>query len=878
MDDVIRVSLCDRRTNRRYKNQEKTWAWIADRNRKPIRTTETVAEYPRLSKERREEAKDHGGFVGGWLREGCRKNGNVLCRGIGTLDADNLTAEDDFRAKVRHVLPGVDWFIYSTHSHTPEAPRYRLVIRLSREVSEDEYPALMRQVAKDIGMDFFDDSTYQANRMMYWASCPADGQFVFDESAGQPLNADAYLGRYENWKDTSQWPLSSRESEVIRRSAETQQDPLNKDGIVGTFCRTFFPIQSAMETFLSDIYAPTTTDNRWDYIPAESTSGVVIYGDRFAYSHHTTDPACGRLLNAFDLVRIHRFGEDEKSFRKMAAFAMDQEDVRLRLDQERMDRARADFAAAPGEGSLVQGYSPPDSPDRSWTKHLTYQSRTGEVEPTYENLILIFRNDPDYANFAMNQMAHRIQVTGPVPWERPEGEPFWRDADTSQLSVHVFCRYTVFSARTFDHAFSKIVDDRRFHPVRDYLNSLPPWDGECRIETLLCRCLLAEDSPYVRAVTRKVFAGAVARIYQPGIKFDSMLVLDGPQGIGKSTLFRELAGADYYSETLSLTDMSDKSGAEKLQGYWIIEIEELAGMKKADIERVKAFLSTTDDTYRPSYGRVVESHRRQCIIIATVNGERGYLRDITGNRRYWVVRCTQTEQKKRFSFTPEERDQIWAEARHIWESGEKLYLEGGLLKDAEEIQRGAMEEDDRQGMVEQYLETLLPVSWPDMDLYARRAWLRNMNDPTREKGAVRRETVTNAEIWAECLGNDPGAMKSPDSYGIMAIMTRLGGWEKTGLRQRIPLYGQQRFYRRTETADPRQPAHHSPLSPVTAETDNFPFSGKSSVPDPELLPQPVTTGTDKTVFSSEISASVSEPRFSVTDETAKEVNFYDFLL
>ncbi len=390
-----------------------------------------------------------------------------------------------------------------------------------------------------------------------------------------------------------------------------------------------------------------------------------------------------------------------------------------------------------------------------------------------------------------------MEVTGTLPWERPEGNRFWRDADTNQLRALLDIRYTTFTNRNFDVAFGKVVDDRGFHPIREYLNGLPPWDGECRIENLLQRCFEADDTPYVRAVARKVFAAAVARIFRPGTKFDSVLVLDGMQGIGKSSLFRELAGNEYYSETLSLTDMSDKSGAEKLQGYWIVEIGELAGMRKADIEKVKAFLSTLDDIYRPSYGRTVESHPRQCIIVATVNGERGYLRDITGNRRFWVVKCRQAEQKKRFSFSGEEKDQIWAEAVHLWRNGEKLFLEDELLNEAETIQRGAMEEDDRQGLVEAYLETLLPLNWPDMDLYARRDYFSGFRDPTRAQGTIRRETVTNVEIWAECFGNDPASMKKQDSYDVSAIMERIPGWERTQKREYLPLYGRQRLYVRS---------------------------------------------------------------------------------
>ena len=408
--------------------------------------------------------------------------------------------------------------------------------------------------------------------------------------------------------------------------------------------------------------------------------------------------------------------------------------------------------------------------------------------------MLILMNDPDCAGFAFNEMAGRIQVIGEMPWERPEGNPFWRDADSSQLLVMLDKRYVPFSKRNLDACFTKMADDREFHPVREYLDALPPWDGVCRIETLLHRCMEADDTPYVRAVTRKVFAAAVARIYCPGTKFDSVLVLDGAQGIGKSSIFRMLTGPEYYSETLSLTDMNDKAGAEKLQGYWIAEIGELAGMKKADIEKVMAFLSTSDDMYRPSYGKVVESHPRQTVIIATVNGERGYLRDITGNRRFWVVKCLQKEPVRKFSFTPEERDQIWAEAVWIWRNGEKLYLEGDLIGEAEDAQRSAMEADERQGMVEQYLNVLLPDNWREMDLYERRNYLSDRKDPTLPKGTVRREKVCNVEIWAECFGRNPSDMKPADSYAITALMTQITGWQKAEKRMSISLYGQQRVY------------------------------------------------------------------------------------
>ena len=353
-DPMLKIAVCNHRNNSKYKNQEKPWSYIKDRNRRPIRTTETAEEYPKLPKEKRDELKDHGGFVGGWLKGGIRKNGNVISRCIGALDADNIGADDDFLGITRKALEGVEYFIYTTHKHRPEAPRYRIVILFDREVSEDEYPALMRMVARQIGMDFFDDSTYQSNRMMYWSSCPSNGVFFFEEGFGEPMTVDRYLGMYADWHDTTQWPTSTRQSEVVKHSVRQQQDPLSKDGLIGAFCRTYFPITEAIHTFLSDVYAPSAVEGRYDYIPADSNAGVVIYDDKFVYSHHATDPACEKLLNAFDLVRIHLFGDDDpkKTYKQMCDLALQQDAVKLTLDRERRERMGPALAGCGGTEAM----------------------------------------------------------------------------------------------------------------------------------------------------------------------------------------------------------------------------------------------------------------------------------------------------------------------------------------------------------------------------------------------------------------------------------------------------------------------------------------------------------------------------------------------
>ena len=767
----LKIAVANTRKAKTWNNRVTTWEAFIERLSTTQKTIETIEEFLAMKRGEQDEIKDVGGYVMGHLKQGKRRAGSVLCRSCVTLDMDFATP--GIMEHVRKKLP-YKGCAYGTHKYTPDKPRLRQVYPLSRDVTEEEYEPIARMLAKL--MDYFDDSTYEANRLMYWPSTPSNVEYYFEAWDGELVDPDKILAMYDDWRDISTWPTSSRQSAVMKQTIKRQADPLTKDGIVGVFCRTY-DIREVIEHFLSDLYEPSAMEGRYDYIPGEGSAGVQIFDDKFVFSHHATDPAYGKLLNGFDLVRVHRFEGDDSaaSFKAMAEFATSQDEVKQTIAAEREEAARMDFG------------------DDDWKMHLRYGRNEG-LENSVWNLLLILRNDPAYANFAYNEMARMIEVTGPVTWERPDGNRYWLDSDTDGLKSELDIHYTCFSTRNHDVAFSRVAMERRFNPLRDYLDGLPDWDGVERIPELLIRYMKADDTEYVRTVTKKTFTAAVARIYQPGIKFDCMLVLDGEQGIGKSTLFKELAGEEYFSDSLQLSDMDSKAAAEKIQGFWICEIAELAGMKKADIEKVKSFLSSSDDKFRPSYGKTVESHPRQGIMVASVNGDRGYLRDITGNRRFWVVKLHQTEQVKTFEFSEEDRDQIWAEAKCYFQAGEKLYLEGALVEDAAEVQRDAMEEDERQGMVEVYLETLLPENWNDMDLYARRAYLHNIDDPTITRGSVRRETVSNVEIWCECYCKPLSDLKPSDSYAIMALMEKVDGWKRSKTRKRMPIYGQQRVY------------------------------------------------------------------------------------
>ncbi|MBR6473434.1 MAG: virulence protein E, partial [Firmicutes bacterium] len=293
---------------------------------------------------------------------------------------------------------------------------------------------------------------------------------------------------------------------------------------------------------------------------------------------------------------------------------------------------------------------------------------------------------------------------------------------------------------------------------------------------------------------------AVSRIYKPGIKFDHILVLNGPQGIGKSTFISKL-GMEWYSDSLSISDMNDKTAAEKLQGYWIHEIGELAGIRKADIDKVKAFISRQDDKYRASYGRRVTPHPRQCVFFGTTNAESGFLRDITGNRRFWAVRTPGTGFLKPWDLTQDDVDQIWAEALYLAGQGETLFLSHELEESARACQAAAMEHDDREGLVTDYLDLPLPGNWNEMSLYDRQDYVQSQGSLYSGEDVRRRDYVSNIEIWCECFCKNKADFQHKNSFEISAIMTRIDGWEKTGRTMWLPIYGKQRVYRRKREND-----------------------------------------------------------------------------
>jgi predicted P-loop ATPase len=815
-----------------WQKENLEWSAFVERLRTPVRTAETVDEFKALPRPQQQDIKDVGGFVGGILKDKRRKNTSVAARSLITLDMDYITAKAlpspantkelpailpnpseerpnplkmlaYIRERIREL--SVASVVYSTHSHrvssekeeiardvdsekeeayspqtgaaesadsTKDNPRLRLIIPLANTVSPDAYEAIARKIAETVGIEFFDDTTYEAARLMFWPSVPKDAQYLFWEHDAPWLDPDEWLAKYKNWRDTTSWPRSSRQAKGIERRVKTQGDPRAKKGVIGAFCRVY-SIPDAIEKYLSDIYEPIGL-NRYTYTPGEGVAGVVIYdGGAFAYSHHGTDPAGLRLCNAFDLVRIHKFGNADEAagIKSMAKMLEADEAVKAELFKERVGMF---------------------DDDDDWKSGLEVDKR-GVIKPNFKNLTLIFDNDPTLSLIAYNMHRECLAFTAKPEWA-PRKFPNFSNADLAHLRVYIAKRYGIESREKIKDAFEISADKRRFHPIKAYLEALPEWDGLPRAQTLLIDYLGARDDAYVRAVTLKTLTAAVTRVYNPGVKFDYVLVLNGPQAIGKSTLFRRLAGPAWYNDGLTLTDMQHlKDGAEKLQGYWILEISELAGLKRADIETVKSFISRENDKYRPSYGEVVEDHPRQCVMIATVNGMDGFLRDVTGNRRFWPVTVPGGQKRKPWNITEYETAQIWAETLKAYRSGERLYLEGAVQETAMAEQVKALEEDPREGLIASFLDRLLPENWDDLDIYKRRAFMRGDDAFLPLTGIVKRDSVSTLEIWCECFGNDAARMEKRDSYLIAAMLLKLG-WQRTGALKRRPIYGVQRIW------------------------------------------------------------------------------------
>lgn len=787
-DETINVAIGLNLTSKSWKNTQMLWSEFVQRLSEPVVTSETYAEFIKATKQEQTRIKDVGGFIGGVLVNSKRNKTSVLSRQLVTLDIDFSHSNFWWDFTILYECAAV---LHSTHKSTPEKPRHRLIIPLDREVTQEEYQAIARKIASRLNMELFDKSTFDTNRLMFWPSVSKDVQYYFKYQDGEFLNADSVLNTYTDWHDVGEWPTTSEQNDHVSSILSKQENPEEKSGIIGTFCRTY-TIEQAIETFLQDEYEPAG-EGRYTYKKGTTAAGVVVYNHKFSFSHHGTDPACDRLCNAFDLVRIHKFGHldsgkekrdsDKRSFKLMEEFAAKDPATRRHIAEEKFAEAKFDFQ---------DNVKIDEQPDNKWIEQLEANTK-GEYISSANNINLIIQNDYLLRDaFKLNVFDNKRYVTRSLPWRKvPTQEPF-KDVDYSGIRNYIECIYGISSAQKIDDALALEFERKHYHPIIDYIKSLS-WDSTNRIDTLLIDYFGAEDNAYTRAAMRKMLCAAIARVFNPGVKFDLVLVLVGAQETYKSTFIKKL-GKDWFSDTF--TTIQGKESFEQLQGAWIIEIAELSGFKKAEIENIKHFITKREDMFRPAYGRVVETYKRQCVFFGTTNNA-DFLHDPTGNRRFMPIDVRESYVTKSVmdDLNDYEIDQIWAEAYELYKNNEPLYLKSNEDVIAKIEQHRHIEIDERLGLIEQFIETKLPSNWEELGIYERRAWLE---DPLSNEGTVTRYKICVAEIWCECLCKDRTDMTRYNTRAINDLLKSLKGWEFVSSTSNFKNYGKQKYFRRKD--------------------------------------------------------------------------------
>lgn len=363
----------------------------------PSHSTETVAAYLSMKKSQQDDLKDVGGFVAGGLSGKRRKATNVTARSVVTLDFDNIPAGQTDTILQRVEGMGCCYCVYSTRKHTPNAPRLRMLFPSDRDMTPDEYEPCARKLAAYIGVEMADPTTFEVSRLMYWPSCCADSEYVYRADAQKTcFSVDNILHQYKDWHDITEWPQVPGKEVGTKPQDKKQGDPESKPGVVGAFCRTY-DIYRAMEELLPGIYEACDEKDRYTYLNGSTTGGAVVYDNgKFLFSHHATDPCSGRLVNSFDLVRLHRFGDADDaaqenmptnrlpSYTNMVQYANSLEDVAAALVKERYDAMTQEFQGI-GAGN--------DDESTDWMLKLD-RNANGVFKANIKNYALLLENDP----------------------------------------------------------------------------------------------------------------------------------------------------------------------------------------------------------------------------------------------------------------------------------------------------------------------------------------------------------------------------------------------------------------------------------------------------------------------------------------------------
>lgn len=803
-----------------------------------IRTKETMEEYEKGDREFKLKAKDKGGFIAGTSEGNTRDALSIRSRNMITLDMDYCPPNilDIIREKqdVKKEL-NFRFFVYSTHSHKPDKPRYRVIVPLSETITVEKYEPIARAIAGIIGMEYFDATTFQINRIMYFPSVSMDGEYVceqFGMDEWNDLNPNDMLDRYMDFHNIAEFqkPIFIEGLKVDKIKDGKVKDSRNTKYRIVNAYNTEYTIKEAIDTFLKDEYEKAG-DDRYTYKQGESKGGLVILNEQYAYSHHGTDPAQGRLLNAFDIVRIHKFGkQDEKKtdqeeydhYDKNTSYSAMVDFIRGNLPNvmrhmpeiEKLKKNEREFVnnqAETEENSVEAG---------DWKLTLDYTGSEKDRHPksNARNIKLIFENDEYFKNlFYYDSLKDAICFDRTPAWnkEKSKGD-LVTDDDDSQIRVYL---NTVYQIAGKDLIYDSVVHQAsavRRHPIKTFFANLPEWDGKPRIETILCDLYDIDANAYYKEASKAWWVGIIQRIMKPGSKFDMMVIICGEQGIGKSQLGKSIATLEWKGNMTQIDSQPNfygddelpfdkKDAYEQLGGIMIYELPEFEKYyKKSDTSTIKSFLSKTSDKYRKSYGRRVSEYRRQCVFIATTNDMRP-LRDRTGNRRFLPFYSRLPRNTSRL-YNPQYwnediRNQCFAEALHYFEQGfnPMSSFSDEAKKIWDDLNEKATIENDSMPIVEMYINNKFPKSYFKMNfLDMKRNYNENVENDYAGNKIYRepREEFSVKEIY--CIAFNREIAHTPDYIMREQIENALDklGFIKQTYRKSQGVFGQQTVYKR----------------------------------------------------------------------------------
>lgn len=789
-----------------------------------------------LPPEERNARKGAEGFVAGATFAGSRRQAaEVKDVRLLFLDADHLSPTQFALFKTgAGGLAAIEHAWHTTRSHTPESPRVRIIVPLRRPVAADEASALGRVLASQVFADpvesisCFDDAGFRPAQLAYLPTASSDQAFEHGYVRGALADADAILSEWSgDWTDPAQLPRKpGAAAPRASGGGGKMEDPRAKRGVIGAFCRAY-GIEEAIATFLPGVYEPVpsvgSAEQRYSYVGGTAAGGMIVYDDLRACSYHDSDPIGGRTVNAFDLVRIHRFGEHDEgipedaaptslpSFERLSALAMDDPAVMAELNAAMFEGYEFEEEDEPVEARSALGLGRPEVFDADWAERLERNLKTGAPKPTAHNLALILTHHPAAAG-CIGYNEHLERIVRRSPLRRPKGSTLpprplgdaangdpWADADTTDLLLLLSLPEDQgglgmeIGADKIERAIDAAARANAFNPVRNELERHHrAWvqdGGRAHGPGIILKALGLEDTPYHRDVWANVLTAIVARTFEPGTKFDYMVVLQGAQGSRKSTLI-ELLALGRYRELASRFD-DDRRMAESTRGALVVECSELGGFRRSESEDIKAYLSRTVDRVRHAYARHVAEAPRRFVLIGSTN-EEAFLKDASGNRRFWPLQLPQDPAKGETIDIELVRENLWA----IFGWAVQNYRD---LRAASDGQIDLSLRGDAASMARRAAEAVREPSQPEILAevvaeHLERPFTRaqietgeaNFAFPDEAGGGARyRRCVASAREIAEGIKDHPfarGARSLPHDIG--RAMQFVDGWKKSDRKRK----------------------------------------------------------------------------------------------